>query len=87
MAITQTELTAILGDMTHKIAINPFMDHMKYGRRKKAEEAYLQLDLMLMDYFVLSNWQQHADGTTTGLTNYISQEEFDQLLSVVRTYI
>ncbi len=87
MAITQTDLTAVLGDMTQKIADNTYVDLMKKGRRKLADAEYFKLDLYLMDYFIMSNWQQNADGTTGGKTNYITQAEFDQLLSVVRTYI
>lgn len=85
--ITQSQLTGILGDATQVIADNQYVALMKKGRRKLAEEELLKLDMYLMDYFVLSSWQQNADGTTGGKANYITAAQFDQLLSVVRTYI
>lgn len=42
--------------------------------------------LMWLDYWVIDSWQQNDDGTTTGFSNYITQEEFDQLIGVVRLY-
>lgn len=83
--ISTTDLNILLGEMTSAIATNQAIELLRYGQ--DATEALFDLNCMLMDYEVLYVWQQHSNGTTDGLTNYITQEQFDKLVSVVRKYV
>lgn len=82
--LSQTELTLLLGDASQAIADIDVMTPLTYGQ--DASGAFYRLDCTLMDYFVLSNWVQYADGTTGTLTNYITQADFDVLVSKVKAY-
>lgn len=83
--ISTTDLNILLGEMTLAIATNQAVDLLRYNQDVSNE--LFELNCMLMDYEVLYAWNQHSNGTTDGLTNYITQEQFDKLVSVVRKYV
>lgn len=82
--ITTTELNGILGNMTAAIAA----EAIRYNNLDNAggDGDFSVQQLMIFDHWILSEWQQNDDGTTTGFDNYITQAEFDALIGRVRLY-
>jgi hypothetical protein len=40
--------------------------------------------LLLAYYWIISTWQQNSDGTTTGYTNFLSQEDFVTIVEATK---
>lgn len=82
--ITQTELDCIKGNVTNAVGL----EAIRYqGLEKRGYDPDFSIgQLKIMDYWVLDQWTQNQDGTTTGHDNYITQAEFDQFIDFLRTY-
>lgn len=82
--ITNAELVCIKGNVTSAFGNEAVRYNTMYNQGLDPDFSTQQL--MNIDYWILSNWQQNDDGTTDGFDNYITQAEFDEFIGFVKTY-
>ena len=83
--LTNTELDTLKDNLAQAFAYKTakYYKFITYGSVK-----YNSLDrickLTLLYILCLNEWNQHDDGTTSGLFNYITREQFSNMVNEIR---
>lgn len=61
-----------------------WFNDMRFGIKSKDRPYREQLFLLILFF---NNWNQHSDGTTTGLTNYATRQEFSKAVNTAKRIV
>ncbi len=83
--LTTAQLDTLRSEIEYNFANSQdWFNDMRYGIVNKSSN--YRRDLLLLS-ILFTYWSQHSDGTTTGLTNYITRQEFSKAVNKARRIV
>ncbi len=82
--LTTSDLDTLVSEMQLLFAKrNDWFDSKRFG----LEYCDMLSNRLLLYTILLNTWTQHGDGTTTGLNNYISRNQFSIIINDIRNIL